>query len=50
MTVSERNLLRIVVPPLLALGLVALLTNPMDASSMPAPATVAPAATAPAHP
>jgi hypothetical protein len=35
MTVSQRNVLRMVVPPLLALGLVALVTDPMDAASMP---------------
>jgi hypothetical protein len=35
MTVSQRNVLRLVVPPLLAPGLVALVTDTMDASSMP---------------
>ena len=36
MSVSQRNLLRLVVPPLLALGLVAAVTDPMDAADVPA--------------
>ncbi len=36
MTLSQRNVLRLVVPPLLALGLVTAVTDPMDAADMPA--------------
>ena len=35
MTMYQRNVLRVVVPPLLALGLVGLLTDPLDAAAMP---------------
>jgi hypothetical protein len=35
MTLSQRNILRLVVPPLLALGLVAVVTDPMDAADAP---------------
>jgi len=36
MTLSQRNILRLVVPPLLAFGLVAVVTDPMDAADAPA--------------
>ncbi len=48
MTRSERNVLRLVVPPLLALGLVAVVTNPMDASDLSGPTNPVPAIVAPA--
>jgi len=51
MAVSRRHVLRMVVPPLLALGLVGVLTDPMDAASMPTvgdlAATQAPAGATP---
>jgi hypothetical protein len=37
MSVDQRNVVRLLVPPLLALGLVTVVTSPMDASSMPSP-------------
>jgi hypothetical protein len=40
MSVDQRNVVRLLVPPLLALGLVAVVTSPMDASSMPSPIDV----------
>ena len=36
---ARRELIRAVVPPLLALGLVALLARPVDATPSPVPAT-----------
>lgn len=36
----SRDTVRIVVPPLLALGLIAVLTHPADASPAPVPQTV----------
>ena len=43
MTMTQRNVLRMVVPPLLALGLVALVTDPMDAAGMPTVVDLMPA-------
>jgi len=47
MNLSQRNVLRVVVPPLLALGLVALVSQPIDSSFIPGPAN---ATSVPANP
>ena len=50
MNASQRDVLRVVVPPLLALGLVALVTRPVGVSAVPVPAPISASSAAPLSP